>query len=97
MFRPDRPVPITMKVAEIDPRDRLSLQCPQCRRQIGRQGYDLGLDLPPDLLVIRYVARHYCTACSRPGHRVRPQGWISPYPRSGAESNLAPAHVRDSP
>lgn len=86
-MRPAHPVPIDLKVRDFDHRDRLALRCPACDGQVGIQGYDLQLQLPPDMLVIRYVARHYCRKCSRrAGVKIRPAGWIEPYHRSGAES-----------
>jgi ribosomal protein L37AE/L43A len=87
MQQPGRPLPIDMRVRDIDHRDRLSMKCPTCGQAVGRQGYDLHLELRPDMLLIRYVARHFCAECSRKaGAKIRPTGWIEPYPRSGAES-----------
>jgi hypothetical protein len=86
-MQPERPLPIDMKVADFDHRDRLTMRCPGCGTLTGRQGYDLSLELPADMLLIRYVARHYCRECSQKvGVKIRPTGWIQPYPRSGAES-----------
>jgi hypothetical protein len=43
---PRRPVPIDLKVADLDQRERLSMECPIGQQAIGRQGYDLSLELP---------------------------------------------------
>lgn len=72
-----RPLPIDTKVSDLSDRERLEMRCPQCTRRIGQQGYSLHLELPPDMLLIRYVSRHYCTHCSTGEHKVRAQGWIS--------------------
>jgi hypothetical protein len=80
-----RPIPPDLTVADLDHRERLCIQCPSCRQQIGRQCFDLSLELPADYLVARYVERHCCRACSRPGKKVRAWGWIEDFPRSGAE------------
>lgn len=84
MNQPRRPVPISMRVSEIG-NDVPAMECPSCHLIKSRQGYDLTLDLPADYLLIRYVARHYCRRCSTPAVKIRLQGWIVPYPRSGAE------------
>lgn len=80
-----RPVPINLRIRDLDPRERLTMVCPSCRGEIGRQGYDLSLELPADYLVIRYVARHWCRRCSKGDAKVRAEGWIEDWPRSGAE------------
>lgn len=81
-----RPVSLSLKVSDLDHRERLCIQCPVCRGEIGRQCYDLSLELPPDYLVIRYVTRHFCRRCSSGREKVRPQGWIQDWPRSTGES-----------
>jgi hypothetical protein len=85
-MQPDRPVPIDMKVCDLDSADRLVMRCPTCNRQVGEQGTNLRLELPADMLLIRYIVRHFCVPCyKRSGVRVRPNGWIPAGPRSGAE------------
>lgn len=83
MYR--RPVPPDLKVRDLNPAERLCMQCPDCGREIGKQCYSLGLELPPESLVLRYVTRHLCRRCSRPGRPVRAMGWLEAGPRSGAE------------
>ncbi len=80
-----RPIPPSLRIRDLDHRERLSIECPACGKLVGRQCYDLALELPADMLVIDYVTRRVCQDCSRPGQPVRAVGWIEPAPRSGAE------------
>jgi hypothetical protein len=83
-MQPRRPVPINLKVRDLDHSDRVTLECPVCHKVIGRQGYDLSLELPAETLVIDYVTKRVCRTCSRPGRPVRALGFIEPRHRSGA-------------
>lgn len=83
-MHPPRPFPIDLKVKDLKDAD-LEIVCPVCRRRLHCEAYDLQLQLPPDMLLIRYVTRHVCRRCSRPGRKVRCEGQIQPQHRSGAE------------
>jgi hypothetical protein len=78
-MRPPRPVSPTLKVRDLG-QDDLEIRCPKCQGIKFRTGYDLGLELPGDMLVLRYVTRHVCRECG-----VRAEGFVRPFTRSGAE------------
>jgi hypothetical protein len=81
-----RPVPASLRIRDLDDRERLNVICPGCGKMIGYQCYSVKLEQPGDMLVLRYVARHVCSRCG-----VRARGELETFPRSGAEGGDGPS------
>jgi hypothetical protein len=58
-MRDPYPVPDTLKIRDLG-QDDIEIRCSQCRAIKFCTGYALSLQLPADMLVIRWIVRHVC-------------------------------------